>query len=253
MTMKKGKAFFVLSVLFLLVICQEKTLAQSFRIPEDTRQLIVGLSNDWNDSTVQVQRWEKSGSVWKKVGEAWPGRLGTSGLAWGRGLHPAGLSGVQKKEGDKRAPAGVFSLGDVYSYDAAVHSRPGMKVYLVTEKDLWVEDEASDFYNQHVVLPGRGPETEWEKKQQMRLNDPAHRLKWFIKHNAESDIVKGAGSSIFFHIWRDGGARSSYGCTVMAEENLREMITWVEPKQKPLYVLLPKAVYEDKRAHWALP
>jgi L,D-peptidoglycan transpeptidase YkuD (ErfK/YbiS/YcfS/YnhG family) len=87
----------------------------------------------------------------------------------------------------------------------------------------------------------------------MNQKDPAHRLKYFIKHNADPDIIKGAGSSIFFHIWRDGGARSSYGCTVMAEESLRELIAWVDPRQKPLYVLLPKEVYEEKRQSWGLP
>src|SRR5690606_25784414 len=134
---------------------------------ESSSQLIVGISRDWNDSEAVLQRWEKRGGVWSKTGDAWKNRLGTSGLAWGRGLHPQGLPGLQKKEGDKRAPAGVFQLGDVYAYDTGLVHQPGMKIHQVTEKDLWVEDVDSEFYNRHVRLPGHGPQTEWEKKQQM--------------------------------------------------------------------------------------
>jgi L,D-peptidoglycan transpeptidase YkuD (ErfK/YbiS/YcfS/YnhG family) len=240
---------FILTLLTTLLTGQ----VHAFELPRQSFQLIVGISSDWNDSTVSLQRWQKDGSAWKKVGPAWPGRLGANGLAWGLGLHPSGLPGLQKVEGDRRAPAGVFSLGYVYTYGQNVRCQPGMKVHQVTERDMWVEDEHSDFYNKHLQLPGRGPQTEWEKKQQMRLNDPAHSLKLFIKHNAEAKSVRGAGSSIFFHIWRDNGTRTSFGCTVMAEEALREMIAWVDPKQEPLYVLLPRSEYEQKKKAWGLP
>jgi L,D-peptidoglycan transpeptidase YkuD (ErfK/YbiS/YcfS/YnhG family) len=239
--------------LWMLVSGAVSSYAQSFRLPEKSIQLITGVSADWQDSTVLLQRWQKEGGVWEKIGQPMSARLGTNGSAWGRGLHPPDLPGLQKKEGDKKAPAGIFLMGDVYGYDASITRQPGMRVHQVTEQDLWVEDVTSDFYNQHIRLPNRGPETEWEKKQQMRLNDPAHRLKWFIQHNVGAQIKKGAGSSIFFHIWRDSGARSSYGCTVMAEKDLRELIAWADPAKQPLYVLLPRSVYEEKKAAWGLP
>lgn len=72
---------------------------------------------------------------------------------------------------------------------------------------MWVDDPASPLYNQHFVLK-HDPVTPWEFKQQMKLNDYAHSLKLFIRHNAASGREKpvpGAGSSIFFHIWRRVG------------------------------------------------
>ena len=87
----------------------------------------------------------------------------------------------------------------------------------------------------------------------MRQNDPAHSLKLFIAHNAPPKVVKGGGSSIFFHIWRDGGNRPTAGCTVMTEKNLRKLIAEVDPDQRPVFVLLPKAEYAKVRKAWGLP
>lgn len=88
--------------------------------------------------------------------------------------------------------------------------------------------------------------TPWEFKQQMKLNDYAHSLKLFIRHNAAGDQghpVAGGGSSIFFHIWRRDGQAPTAGCTAMSEENLRAMIAWLDPSKHPLYVLLPSREY----------
>lgn len=110
-------------------------------------------------------------------------------------------------------------------------------------------------YNQHFVLK-HDPVTPWEFKQQMKLNDYAHSLKLFIRHNAADGRrkpVPGAGSSIFFHIWRRDGGAPTAGCTAMSEENLRAMIAWLDPSRHPLYILLPAREYLRLRRAWGLP
>jgi len=228
--------------------------SQSYSIPPTTRQLIVGLASGWNDSSATLQRWERQDRGWQAVGTPVTVRLGKSGLAWGLGLHPAGLPGPVKKESDGRAPSGVFSLGGAYGYAPNIQRKPGLPYHQVTAYDLWVEDPTSRDYNRHLKLPPwRDDLSDWEKKQQMKQDDPAHSLKLFIAHNAGERILPGAGSAIFFHIWRDNGARSSSGCTVMPEADLKTLIAWVDPAQKPLYVLLPEPAYRDLRTPWQLP
>ncbi len=44
---------------------------------------------------------------------AWPVLFGKDGLAWGRGVAGQDEPGLHKVEKDKRAPAGIFKIGEV--------------------------------------------------------------------------------------------------------------------------------------------
>lgn len=227
--------------------------ADHFAIPVTSQQIILGLADDWNSSYVKLYRFEKNDASWQMVGAPWQGRLGKSGLAWGRGLHPENLPGPIKQELDNRAPSGVFELGHAYGYARTIAHHPNLRYTPIDERDLWVDDPASPHYNQHIRIREKRPLTAWENKQQMRLNDEAHSLKLFIAHNANANIKPGYGSSIFFHIWRENGNKPSAGCTTMPKEKLEELIQWVNPGLQPLFILLPRAFYENVKTNWALP
>lgn len=225
-------------------------------VPNGTTQLLLGVSDDWDDSHVVLRRFERTREGWRQVGEPWQGRLGREGSAWGLGLHPQrGLAGPRKREGDRRAPAGVFRIAGAYGYAAADEVRlgRGLSYHQVGPRDMWVEDPDSPHYNRHIQAAGGRPLTEWEKKQQMIQNDPVHALKLFIEHNAAEEVVPGGGSAIFFHIWRDEGRRATAGCTTMSEAALRDLIAWVEPARQPVYVLLPREEFMRWRERWGLP
>ena len=236
----------------LLLILLLASNARAFTLPADSGQCIVGIAEGWDSSRATLRFYQKSGTRWVQDGPSWPSRLGREGLVWGRGLHPVPTGARTKKEGDWRAPAGVFALGGVWGYDVSVPRHPKLPYRRVTPRDLWVEDPASPDYNRNVILD-RNPATPWEHKQQMKQSDPAHALKLFIAHNAPPKVIAGEGSSIFFHIWRDGGAKPSAGCTTMEEPRLRALIAKLDPTRRPLYVLLPKAEYDTYRSIWKLP
>lgn len=224
----------------------------AFELPASSAQCVVGIADTWDSSTATLRFYRKTGGRWVQEGDTWPARLGKSGLVWGSGIHPLPPGAVTKKEGDMRSPAGVFTLGGVWGYEPAIRKNPKLYYRQVTSRDLWVEDPASPQYNRNVILDHE-PATPWEKKQQMKQADPAHALKLFIGHNAPPHAVPNAGSSIFFHIWRGGGSKTTAGCTTMEEKRLRSLISRIDPAARPLYVLLPKAEYEKHRAAWKLP
>lgn len=226
--------------------------AAAFDLPGGSRQCLVGIADAWDSTKVTLTAYEKRGGRWQKVLGPWPGRLGKSGMAWGLGLHPVPKGASTKREGDWKAPAGVFRIGGAWGYDASIRKHPKQFYRRITSRDLWVEDSSSSQYNRHLVLEHE-PATAWEKKQQMRQNDHAHSLKLFIAHNAPPKVVPGKGSSIFFHIWRGGGSKPTAGCTTLAESNLRSLIAWIDPDAQPVYVLLPKAEYEARARDWKLP
>jgi len=226
--------------------------AAAFQLPENSSQCLVGIADTWDSTSATLRYYEKNNGRWQQVGEPWRARLGRDGLAWGRGLHPLPAGAATKKEGDWRAPAGVFDLGGAWGYDATIRKHPRLFYRQVTPRDLWVEDPSSEHYNRHLILE-RDPATPWERKQQMKQTDPAHALKLFIAHNAPPNVIPGEGSSIFFHIWRAGGGRPTAGCTTMDEKKLRELIARIDPTRRPLYLLLPKAEYDKYRRAWKLP
>ncbi|MDG1482346.1 MAG: L,D-transpeptidase family protein [Myxococcota bacterium] len=219
-------------------------------IPADTEQLILGLAAHVDSSAATLQRFVRSDTGWQPVGSQVSARIGRAGMAWGLGLHPT-QPGLQKVEGDWRAPAGVFTIGEALG-DVLLSEPMAWPMLTVTERTLWVEDASSPYYNQHRVVPPGRPLTDWESSQRMRRGDPAHRLKVAIAHNT-SPPVSGSGSAIFFHIWRGDGAKPTAGCTAMSAADLEALMRWLEPDAVPVFVLLSAADHAQLSAEWGLP
>ncbi len=236
----------------LLALLALSLTASAFEIPRSSTQCIVGIAENWNSSHATLQLHQKTNGKWQPVGPSIPARLGKSGLAWGLGLHPTPSGATLKKEGDWKAPAGVFTLGGAWGFATDIKRHPKLPYRRVTPRDLWVEDPQHAAYNRHLILP-HDPQSTWEKKQQMKQTDPAHALKLFISHNAPPEVKPGMGSSIFFHIWRSGGTKPTAGCTTMAKSELENLIAKIDPSQHPLYILLPQAEYDRLRKSWKLP
>ncbi|HVK58138.1 MAG TPA: L,D-transpeptidase family protein, partial [Candidatus Kapabacteria bacterium] len=188
-------------------------------------QLIVSVAPTWNSSTGKLQRFERSGDDWKPVGAAIPVLYGRNGLVWGRGVFGTEEAGPHKVEKDKRAPAGVFQIGKIYTYDAQLPNGSNYPYRTVTKADAWIDDPTHPQYNQHVVIPNPASPPLWFDKQKMRHGDFAYRWLIEIRHNSDPPQT-GAGSAIFFHI-RRGPQRPSAGCTTMAEDNLVTLIRWL--------------------------
>ena len=235
-----------------LLLVLAAPLAAAFELPGNSTQCLVGVADTWDSSSASLRFYQKSDGRWVAVGEAWKARLGKNGLAWGRGIHSSPPGAALKQEHDLRSPAGVFTIGGVWGYEATIRKNPQQFYRQVTSRDLWIEDPTAPQYNRNVILDHE-PSSAWEKKQQMKQDDPAHALKLFIAHNAPPNVVPNGGSSIFFHIWRDNGGRATAGCTSMAENKLRSFVARIDPARHPLYVLLPKAEYEKLRVSWKLP
>lgn len=226
-------------------------------MPRDCQQAILGIADSWDSSRVTLSLVEKRGNTWVRVLGPIPGRLGKNGLVWGLGVHRNPSGATIKAEGDGRSPAGIFRLGGLWvtNRQPVKHDRriPEVKV---GPADLWVSDfNTPHLYNRWVRLdhPAR---TAWEKREQMRQSDYAHSIKLLICHNTaetKGRPVVGAGSSIFFHIWRRDGGSPTAGCTSMAEENLRALIARLNPALHPVYVLLPRGEYVRLRSNWQLP
>jgi len=216
----------------------------------DYSQLVVGIAPDWNSMQGKVWLCERKGDAWQVAQGPFDVLFGKNGLAWGRGEKGQEEQGRHKMEKDKRAPAGLFKIGTVYTYDPALPKGADYSFHQVTAADAWIDNPALPNYNQHVVVDLKNPPA-WYEKEKMRLNDPAYH--WLVEIRANADApVAGAGSAIFFHI-RRGETKPTAGCTTMERANLVRLVTWLRKSGNPHYVLLPRAEYAAKEKAWDLP
>jgi len=196
----------------------------------DTKQLLVVTTKNWSTSNGTLQRFEKEGSSWQKVGKAISIKLGRNGLGWGIGLHttPKNAKTI-KKEGDGKAPAGLFSLKQAFGYAPFKVDYP-YEVY--TETDHCVDDINSKHYNK--IVDSRKVNIDYKSKEHMKFPKDYYKYGIVVNHNHidEEGAKKGAGSCIFIHIKKVPTA----GCTVMNENEMKEIIRWLDPKGEPLLV-----------------
>lgn len=193
----------------------------------NTKQLIVVSTQNWSTPNGTLQRYEKT-DAWHKVGKAIDIKLGRNGLGWGIGLHTTPKDAkIIKKEGDGKAPAGIFSLKQAFGYNPFVVDYP-YEVYKST--DHCVDDVNSKLYNK--IVDSKKIKRDYKSFEHMRFAKDYYKYGIVVNHNHidEAGAVKGAGSCIFIHIKKV----STAGCTAMNEEEMKETIEWLDVKSHPL-------------------
>jgi L,D-peptidoglycan transpeptidase YkuD (ErfK/YbiS/YcfS/YnhG family) len=183
-----------------------------------------------------------------------PAMLGRCGLAWGRGLHAPGAGGLpDKREGDGRAPAGVFAIPELFGRAApdSAFARAAQLPYRQATANLKaIDDPASAHYNR-IVDQSTIARPDWGSCEDMWRADQRYAIGAVVAHNAAPPLP-GAGSCIFLHVWAAPGVPTA-GCTAMAIDDMTAIAGWLDGAASPLLVQLPLAEYERWRAAWGLP
>ena len=221
----------------------------------DALQALVVTTADWDSTAATVRRFARAtpAARWREVGRPMRAAVGRSGLGWGDGLHPAADSaaGPVKREGDGRAPAGVFRLSSAFGYAPPSESRWIRLPYHAADVSIeCVDDDASAYYNRRVDRDTVA-RVDWTSHEEMRRNDGLYRLGVWVDHNSAPPAA-GRGSCIFLHVW-DGPGRPTAGCTAMDAAAMREVLAWLDPAARPALVQLPAAALAARRRGWGLP
>lgn len=222
-------------------------------VPSSSLQALLVIAPAWESSTAQLQRFTRGSpdGDWQRCDPVIPVSLGNSGLAWGRGLHPP-MTGKEKREGDGRAPAGIFAITALFGYANAESpfARAAKLPYLRAGSDLkCIDDPASACYNR--VVDQSGLAIDWVSCEDMLRRDQRYAVGAVVAHNGEPS-EPGAGSCIFLHVWESEGTPTA-GCTAMSLADMTAIAGWLDGAAAPLLVQLPRAEYEDLRAAWKLP
>lgn len=219
------------------------------------RQMVLVTTADWAAQRGQLQRYARDGdeAPWQAIGAPVEVTVGRTGTAWGSGLHPAQAGGPHKREGDGKAPAGVFAIGTAFGY--AANPGTAMPYRAMQAQDWCIDVNASPLYNRIVNTAEVGEaaiagSTEPMRRDLHENGDQRYRLGFVIEHNPGN--VPGGGSCIFAHVW-DGPGVPTAGCTAMPDAAIGDVLAWLQPQARPVFVLLPRAERQRLQAAWSLP
>jgi hypothetical protein len=199
----------------------------------------------------RIVRFERAdaGAPWRAVDPPALGSLGRTGLAWGAGLHPPGLEGPRKREGDGKSPAGVFDLRLATGYADAPPPGTRLPYRQATPSLRCVDDPRSKFYNR--LVDEAGVTKDWTSAEDMRRPDALYRLVVWVGHN-DAPVAAGAGSCIFLHL-RSSPTSVTAGCTALDDTPLTGLLVWLDPAKRPVLVQLPEEALRKVNAAWGLP
>ena len=212
---------------------QKESKVNPIMIPQNASQLLMVTTKEWNTKEGTLQRYEKNKGIWEKIGQPISIILGRNGLGWGIGLHttPQNASYI-KKEGDGRAPAGLFHLGHGFGYNPYDISFP---YHISTTSDQCVDDSRSQWYNQ--IVDSTQVQRDYKSFEKMKLNNPLYKYGITVEHNPQAMAY--GGSCIFIHIRSENG-KGTAGCTAMRESEMMTLLRWLKKEKQPLLLQLPK-------------
>ena len=213
----------------------ETVQVKNIIIPNDSSQLLMVTTSNWSTKDGTLQRYEKTNNHWEKVGKSINIVLGRNGLGWGKGLHTTPHNAKYiKKEGDGKAPAGLFSLGNGFGYNKTKFQMNFPYASYKTT-DHCVDDSNSQWYNQ--IIDSKTTEQDYKSFEHMKLRNNLYKYGITVEHNPNK--IAQAGSCIFIHIKSKSG-KGTAGCTAMREDEIVTVLKWLKGEEKPLLLQLPK-------------
>ena len=214
-----------------------------------TQQLIVVTTDNWQ--SIQGKLWyfkKDKKNHWVIIKTARSVVVGKKGLAWADSSYQRLEKASEKKEGDNKAPAGVFNLGKTFGFSN--RSLNKSEHIPLTTGIRCVDDSNSKYYNQIVDSNSSNVEEDWQSAENMpKVSIYKYGIE--VLYNANPAIPE-KGSCIFMHIWKSSDTGTE-GCTAMAEDDIKDIQQTLDSSKSPVLVQLPQNIYNQVQDTWNLP
>ncbi|MFJ7831201.1 L,D-transpeptidase family protein [Peribacillus sp. NPDC097206] len=198
----------------------EKTILKKLDKRKDISQLVAATGKTMGGMKVTIRTYEKKKGEWRRALGDMKGVTGKNGFT------------KNKKEGDGKAPVGMYSFGTAFG-STSKPDKVKMDYRKTTKYDYWIDDPASKDYNKWVTYKGKNPYEKWKSFE--RMNHELYKYGAVINYN-RNPIIKGKGSAIFLHIWR-GENKPTAGCTATSEKNVLSLLKWMDPEKNPHIIM----------------
>lgn len=199
------------------VFAGKMTKVEDFKTLENSKQVILVTTEGYNTHKAKIETFEKIQGKWKKILTV-SGAIGKDGFA------------KSKKEGDMKSPRGKYTLGTAFGRFPNPNTK--MNYRNITDKDVWVDDSKSPYYNTWQQKPANG---RWTSAEDMDI--APYDYGFVINYNTK-ERVPYKGSGIFFHVVGESGYTA--GCTATSKENVLKILKWLDPKKQPVIIQAPK-------------
>ena len=203
----------------IIALATSVTTSQASQCPAElrsaTRLLLVTTPNfnAFKGSMVTYARSSPT-AAWQPSGNRRPIVVGRKGLAWGWTATSYAKAGEPlKREGDKRAPAGIFAIGRPFG--TSDKQLKGF-VRLKHGQHFCVDDTRSKHYGRIVSRGQAGRSTSGEEMSKISL------YRQGLVVNYPPNAKKRAGSCIFVHVWRRPNS-PTVGCVAASEADVGRM------------------------------
>ena len=215
----------------------------------DPGQMVLILLPHQDANQGQLYKFEKRDGQWSQIGPEHAITIGANGVAWSESPH-APANARYKVEGDKRSPAGIFSLKQTFGRASDQKAQYLLMPYQqIGPNAQCIEDNTSAYYNQ-IVFDNTQVVPDWTQDDRMLRTDNLYDWGVFVEVN--TDKTPGKGSCIFIHIWR-GSDKPTAGCTAMSKRHLTQLVYWLDPVKDPQMALMTQQDYNRLKGALDLP
>lgn len=222
---------------------------------DDSLQAVVVTTGDWNRTQGTAQLFERKNlnAQWLAAGKSFPVVVGKNGLALademtGK-LNKTGVARPLKKEGDGKSPAGIFPLLSAFG---SIAKPAFVKVpYTQLEERTECVDDPQSFHYNKIVNRIQVGIFDWKSSEKMLAVGAEYDLGVFVAYNS-NPVVKGNGSCIFLHIWKNADSATA-GCTAMERADMEKVLSWLDAGKNPSLIQMPVEYYKSYQNSWKLP
>lgn len=184
------------------------------QLRSDTSQMIIVQPKG---SQAKITLCQRQNRIWKPINTPFSAVIGKNGVA----------SMGEKKEGDLKTPAGLYSIGETFGTKPSLALKMDYKY--ITADDKFINDVDHKQYNMWVTGP-----TDAKSYETMLIKPYTYGA--VINYNM-SPIKSGAGSAIFIHVWRLPNSPTA-GCIALDKQHVLNILHWLDKKQHP-YIFIP--------------
>ena len=134
-------------------------------------------------------------------------------------------STINKKEGDKKTPKGIFKIENLYfRKDRIKKPETSLKCIEIKDNMGWCDDILKpDKYNKLIKT------NKFLKHEKLKRNDNKYDLLIPIKYNFKKPVI-GKGSCIFIHLTKD--YKPTAGCIALKEKDFLIMLKLIKKNSR---------------------